>query len=1035
MPTYHARGVTTRLGVSSLADTVTPNIVLRKGDIVRKQCEQAEQQLRGSRFLGEKRVDFPVDEPNFELHWLAGAPFMQIEVGWDLFPRHDEEESAQHPNTTMDSASARPPPAKYGTYETGDDPLALSLHVITSERTFISGLDKSNKLHIKIEVFVNGRLSNCLFFPPYEYRSGAKAFHQVFGGHRVDFLAERPWVILPPNTAADGSQRNATSSSSVDDRWEEICKALSTEADHRGSNRSSGVPPTAELLKALAAMAMPHEVRTMQSPGGRKLGIIDVIITAGNGRKVTSGAAYLKAPQRFDDENFPLRSTAESSAYADTTVRTDRRQAEARDAFISISDHQDLRTEAQIEADAEPQLKRRAVKLGGLPNNSNRPDARRSQTQKPRSIMPTPFPHSPSKKALGEIQAPTTPDVPSRANSLESRFDPIPSPEHGRVSQSELAHQATGSTYTGSLYDTPQSFPSFPGSSVTRAHTPQMQPSPYSYQFPESIPSHYSPGAFFPVKAFDFSDAPSSPLHRMQSKANSPHPQLFPHSYALGSDRFSTHVIPSPAFPPLVVIEAPRRNSMGTSPMALSSPATSQVWPGDELYSQLSPSNQSADIVPNMLPPCELTKHSNPTPLRVAPFSSPFDRRFSMPLPPTGFFSVPAKPKPSLSPRKQVQPRNETTLRGLLVRRLLITGKNGVMVVDHTWPVAQQIHERGQTVPSMVSGPATSKVDPTLGSGALKARRTRELVPRMPLTLVKDAPQGCESDIKPSSGAIEGHDVRSKMEGGPVGSRDNQGTGVPEQQMMSDTARAAYGNTSLPMALSIERSVSKPVVPQRRIPSGPSILGVQGPKATTFWFDNPEQLIREAAKERRTKSLRKPKDGTSIGPGAAATQDAAISFTPAAASSSPLSSMHTSSDLDGSTENDIDQADLQIPSTLEANIPPPQIDGSCELTKPISVPKTSPTKPKSSPTKSSSKKRKASTTSTPSVYLEKQPRSPDRLKTINNPPLNQDCVIALAESEDKSAKRGVLRQVKGERQGVFAEEYVVFASRYYIPGN
>ncbi|OAL01494.1 hypothetical protein IQ06DRAFT_220042 [Phaeosphaeriaceae sp. SRC1lsM3a] len=770
MPTYHARGVTTRLGVSSLADTVTPNIVLRKGDIVRKQCEQAEQQLRGSRFLGEKRVDFPVDEPNFELHWLAGAPFMQIEVGWDLFPRHDEEESAQHPNTTMDSASARPPPAKYGTYETGDDPLALSLHVITSERTFISGLDKSNKLHIKIEVFVNGRLSNCLFFPPYEYRSGAKAFHQVFGGHRVDFLAERPWVILPPNTAADGSQRNATSSSSVDDRWEEICKALSTEADHRGSNRSSGVPPTAELLKALAAMAMPHEVRTMQSPGGRKLGIIDVIITAGNGRKVTSGAAYLKAPQRFDDENFPLRSTAESSAYADTT----------------------------IEADAEPQLKRRAVKLGGLPNNSNRPDARRSQTQKPRSIMPTPFPHSPSKKALGEIQAPTTPDVPSRANSLESRFDPIPSPEHGRVSQSELAHQATGSTYTGSLYDTPQSFPSFPGSS------------------------------------------------------------------------------------------------------------------------------------------------------------------------------------------------------------------NGVMVVDHTWPVAQQIHERGQTVPSMVSGPATSKVDPTLGSGALKARRTRELVPRMPLTLVKDAPQGCESDIKPSSGAIEGHDVRSKMEGGPVGSRDNQGTG---------------------------RSVSKPVVPQRRIPSGPSILGVQGPKATTFWFDNPEQLIREAAKERRTKSLRKPKDGTSIGPGAAATQDAAISFTPAAASSSPLSSMHTSSDLDGSTENDIDQADLQIPSTLEANIPPPQIDGSCELTKPISVPKTSPTKPKSSPTKSSSKKRKASTTSTPSVYLEKQPRSPDRLKTINNPPLNQDCVIALAESEDKSAKRGVLRQVKGERQGVFAEEYVVFASRYYIPGN
>jgi hypothetical protein len=68
-------------------------------------------------------------------------------------------------------------------------------------------------------------------------------------------------------------------------------------------------------------------------------------------------------------------------------------------------------------------------------------------------------------------------------------------------------------------------------------------------------------------------------------------------------------------------------------------------------------------------------------------------------------------------------------------------------------------------------------------------------------------------------------------------------------------------------------------------------------------------------------------------------------------------------------------------------------------------------------------------------FLPKQPRSPDRLKTVSNPPLNRDCVIAFAESEDKDSDRGVLRQVRGERQGIFAEEYVVLATRFFIPGN
>ena len=62
----------------------------------------------------------------------------------------------------------------------------------------------------------------------------------------------------------------------------------------------------------------------------------------------------------------------------------------------------------------------------------------------------------------------------------------------------------------------------------------------------------------------------------------------------------------------------------------------------------------------------------------------------------------------------------------------------------------------------------------------------------------------------------------------------------------------------------------------------------------------------------------------------------------------------------------------------------------------------------------------------------KEPRSPDRLKTNDNPPLNRDCVIAYAESKDKKNKQGILRQVKSERFGVFTESDVVFAARFFV---
>jgi hypothetical protein len=236
----------------------------------------------------------------------------------------------------------------------------------------------------------------------------------------------------------------------------------------------------------------------------------------------------------------------------------------------------------------------------------------------------------------------------------------------------------------------------------------------------------------------------------------------------------------------------------------------------------------------------------------------------------------------------------------------------------------------------------------------------------------------------------------------------------------------------------------KPIIPQRRITPNLNILGVQGPKATTFWFEDPEEIMREAARLRRSRSPIKRKNTSQSTKGATSRQVNNVLDPLATGSSSPLSSVPTTPEPEDklqTTPND--------PPTFEATDSIPQVDGSSEQkTSSVSPQKLAPSPRKraltspqrrapngtftpTKPLSASAKKRKTA----PGRYMAKQPRSPDRLKTVSNPLLNQNCVIAFAESEDKDSEQGVLRQVRSERQGVFAEQYVVFATRFFVAGN
>ncbi|OCL06869.1 hypothetical protein AOQ84DRAFT_378211 [Glonium stellatum] len=196
-------------------------------------------------------------------------------------------------------------------------PHALALQVFLSPKTFIRDFSEFPKAQdVKIDVFFNGVLANSYYVSCRERNNlQSKSNHNLFAGSRMHYLQERPWVILPPGQEADGSlwslKRSKTASVGPQERWEQIGAALLAEADKRGFNKYGDRPPTGEYLESLSELKMPEAVDTMQRPGGPKFGVIDVIISVGEGKKHIGNANYLKEPTRLQDSRYgPLSEKA-----------------------------------------------------------------------------------------------------------------------------------------------------------------------------------------------------------------------------------------------------------------------------------------------------------------------------------------------------------------------------------------------------------------------------------------------------------------------------------------------------------------------------------------------------------------------------------------------------------------------------------------------------------------------------------------------------------------------------------------------------
>ncbi|KAF2796127.1 hypothetical protein K505DRAFT_359587 [Melanomma pulvis-pyrius CBS 109.77] len=1025
MPTYLATNIRMRLSATSLPDTTTRSIERNKGEAAARKTEAAQTKLKESDFLPEERLQFPGDVKNFGLNFLKNVPFMQVQVGADLFEvcpelkskrrrasvrsarvspksedvgKEDKEGAlsgvgqrvyrhstrahpAPSPSSIETTSASRFQPSPWTDSEEMA-PKALVLHVILSNETFLCSFEDGKPQRLMIDVFFNGALVSSILAQP----KHTESFHLVFAGTRVDNMAERPWVVLPPGQNADGSLRGLKRAISVKERWQQICWALLEEVKERGVDEYGERSPSADYLQSLATMEMPEAIERLQKPGGRRFGVIDVVVTAGSGKKLNNGMPYLKNPMRLVDKRYRRRYGEEQ------TLGSQPEQVQHRDA----------------EGEADLDLEQEALAPTSWPVT----------TLLPSSILPPPMrnpkllsqlPHLPTMQSSTPIFPPSLTAVPV----------PLSTPEFksGRSPRGSISQLNTSS------FGTPMRLGSIP---VLGSSYPSLLPSQARrVSFGHANVAEYNPGA--------------PPSDTTQGLSISGH-EMFP------------------------IPESPTE----ISPLAHRTSGS-----------------------------------RGPVSFRGDPFDHRLNRPPLGPPPPVGFFSA----LPQIKPRvPTVQGTIDTNLPPLsfLLSRLVITGKNGVTIVDHHWFVAQRI-ARKRTNPNRQRSPIRArKLSP--GSAEYSELSTR----------ARRGSSGSRSDHRlttppPTSSGLVNSDLTMSVD---KMKRDSIHDGTFRNPMFPPTIGPALASVAEMLPLGTigqidndepaaeDGDVTMPNTPAgvfyRRGKQTLPFSSVQGPNTAPFIFEDPEELMRRRVGS-PTKAGTIPVDITPD-PSQLSSVPRAAHFT----SSTPVnpSSISNISSLLGSGSSSLSSApsspDLETSHTMvsvqattasQATNPPQHVSifqvpvvsentSASELQPPpgkklrtlsMSSAPSSPELPLSeavrvahvvtasapaphptiqaqprlqvqpiTPTQSLLSSTSTSTTSAQPPQKKRSNISPSRSRpftvladTGDNPPLNQDCVIAYAVSQSEERD---LRQVKSERQGVFREEEVVVGMRFFVAG-
>lgn len=181
-------------------------------------------------------------------------------------------------------------------------PQALAVLVDFPEEKRASGIDGKH-MDTKIEVFYNGQFVGADLSP---VRGPNQQF--ISSGTRLHHSLERPWVFQPPDSSEADIANNTRSKRPVGDsnqsftsRWRLINQSLAQEATLRGCDATGRPLPMAAYLASLANTTVPQALSQDANPVSPNLGIIDIVISNGNGGKGGNGPVYAYGPERLKD--------------------------------------------------------------------------------------------------------------------------------------------------------------------------------------------------------------------------------------------------------------------------------------------------------------------------------------------------------------------------------------------------------------------------------------------------------------------------------------------------------------------------------------------------------------------------------------------------------------------------------------------------------------------------------------------------------------------------------------------------------------
>ena len=265
MPQYFAGGADIYLSTSDLAEsTIGPQNSSDK-DSRRHDLHHVEQVLSGGRRLGERAIH---DDDGYRTRFVGpnrDNPFFLVSVG---------DDSLKSRGGTSASASA----------------LALAL-TVDLRPCYI----RADRTDVKIEVLYNGDLVASSLL---NGRTASPEAVQTFGGRRIHTQMERPWVYIH-------ASHSNSATAKLEKQWKDVSRALSYEANQRGTNARGERSAVGGYLEELARFGIPRALKAAaRSTGTLSLGIIDVIVSFGTGHKTT---VVNRMPQRMQDKIYSVK--------------------------------------------------------------------------------------------------------------------------------------------------------------------------------------------------------------------------------------------------------------------------------------------------------------------------------------------------------------------------------------------------------------------------------------------------------------------------------------------------------------------------------------------------------------------------------------------------------------------------------------------------------------------------------------------------------------------------------------------------------